>query len=317
MGREAVIDLPDTDESEMRVASALRSLGFTFKARGDRRIFTRGASAYAWSLLTHGSILVILAFSILGSAAGFIATQRVYVGDSITTAFDWKAGADRALPFEVRADDFTLMPNPVGVRLGVLHVATQRRGKAITTHEGSTFAVPGVRGRVRLESFDVERKDFLATWTAADGSRVEFGKDQEIGDTGISLVPVAFATWPERQAVAGVTLVSGDAVELPAEISVNHPMVTDGVRIYLTDYGKDRFGLPYVGFQFVRDPGQAGVWAGCILFLVCLPGTVWLRHSCAVIVRDEGRLKVHVSSRGNRDEIIEKLREKMFSGTGR
>jgi hypothetical protein len=93
-------------------------------------------------------------------------------------------------------------------------------------------------------------------------------------------------------------------------------MVTQGIRVYLTDYGRDRFGLPYVGFQFVKDPGQAGVWVGSVLFLLCVSGAVLLRHSCAVMVRDEGRLRVHISSRENRDEIVGQFREKLAKSLG-
>ena len=314
LGREAVLELPDSETSLKKADITLRSCGFNPKGKGVHEVYSRGSSGYLYTLLTHGSILIIMASSIFGSTAGYVATKRLHVGESITTAFNWKAGGEKPLPFELRAEDFTLLPNPIGVRLGVLELKTGKRGKLLTTHEGSTFTVPGIKERIRLESFDIERKDFLASWTASDGSRVEFGKDQEIADTGLSLTLVAFAAWPERQAVAGVTLVYGDGDERPGDISVNHPMVIDGLRIYLTDYGQDKFGFPYVGFQFVKDPGQIGVWAGCVLFLVCLPGTFFLRHSCAVIVREEGRLRVHVSSRDNRDAVVRELMKELEPG---
>jgi cytochrome c biogenesis protein len=307
MGREAVLDLSDSDESDIQVVTALQSLGFRPKRKNGDRVYSRGASAYLFTLLTHGSILIIMAFSIFGSTAGFVATQRVFVGDSISTAFNWKVGGDKPLPFELRVDDFALLPNPVGVRLGVLELATQQKGKVIITHEGGTFEVPGVKGRMKLESFDIDRKNFLATWTDADGSPIEIRRDQEIGNTGFSLVPVAFATWPERQVLASVTLAHKDTGDRSGEISINHPMVSDGIRIYLTDYGQDQFESPYVGFQFVRDPGQAGVWTGCVLFLICVTGAVFVRHSCVVLVREEGRLRVHVYSRESREKIIGQL----------
>ncbi|MDF1525522.1 MAG: cytochrome c biogenesis protein ResB [bacterium] len=312
MGREAVLDLPDSDESEIRTVTALHSLGFRSRRKSGGRIFSRGGWSYLFTLMTHGSILIIMAFSIFGSAAGFVATQRVFVGDSISTAFNWKVGGDKPLPFELRADDFNLQPNPVGVRLGVLELATQKKGMVIVTHEGGTFKVPGVRGRMRLENFDTDRKDFLATWTHADGSRTEIRRDQEIGNSGFSLVPVSYATWPERQVLARVTLSYRNASDRSGEISINHPMVSDGIRIYLTDYGQDKFGLSYVGFQFVKDPGQAGVWAGCVLFLICVTGAFFVRHSCAVVVREGGHLRVHVSSRENRDEIVKHLQDNVI-----
>ena len=309
LGREAAIDLSDTRETAERVVSALESLGFRGGRKGEPRVFSKGAWGYLFTLMTHGSILIIMASSLAGSAAGFIATQRIYVGDSTQTAYNWKDGADRSLPFAVRVEDFAILPNPVGVRLGVLEVASGRKGKLITTHEGGAFRVPGLDGRFQLVSFNIEEKDFSATWTRADGSTISIGSGEEIGSSGLSLLPVAFATWPERQVTARVTVVSRSAGERSDEISINHPMVTEGIRIYLTDYGQDRFGLPYVGVQFVRDPGQVGVWVGCVLFLVCVTGAVFLRHSCAVLVREGGRLRVHISSRENRDEIVRQLRE--------
>jgi hypothetical protein len=179
---------------------------------------------------------------------------------------------------------------------------------------GGTFKVPGIEGPIILEGLDIDREDFQASWTEADGSVFRFTKDQEIARSGISLSLIAFATWPERQAVASVTIRSGRAGDHSGEISVNHPMIVDGIRIYLTDYGRDKFGFPYVGFQFVGDPGQAGVWIGCVLFLVCLPGVFFIHHSCAVISREEGRLKVYISSRGNRDEVVRQLKEKLDPG---
>ena len=309
LGREAALELSDTEETTEKVVSALESLGFRGGRKGNPQVFSRGAWGYLFTLMTHGSILIIMASSLAGSAAGFIATQRIYVGDSTKTAYNWKEGADRPLPFEVRVNDFAVLPNPVGVRLGVLEVASGRKGKLITTHEGGTFRVPGLTGRFQLVSFNVEEKDFSVSWTRADGSTITIGSGEEIASSGLSLQLVAFATWPERQVTTQVTVVSQIAGESSGEISVNHPMVTEGIRIYLTDYGQDRFELPYVGFQFVRDPGQAGVWIGSVLFLVCVTGAVFLRHSCAVLVREGGRLRVHISSRENREEIVRQLRE--------
>ncbi len=309
LGREAALELSDTEETTEKVVSALESLGFRGGRKGNPQVFSRGAWGYLFTLMTHGSILIIMASSLAGSAAGFIATQRIYVGDSTKTAYNWKEGADRPLPFEVRVNDFAVLPNPVGVRLGVLEVASGRKGKLITTHEGGTFRVPGLTGRFQLVSFNVEEKDFSVSWTRADGSTITVGSGEEIASSGLSLQLVAFATWPERQVTTQVTVVSQIAGESSGEISVNHPMVTEGIRIYLTDYGQDRFELPYVGFQFVRDPGQAGVWIGSVLFLVCVTGAVLLRHSCAVLIREGGRLRVHISSRENREEIVRQLRE--------
>jgi cytochrome c biogenesis protein ResB len=95
-----------------------------------------------------------------------------------------------------------------------------------------------------------------------------------------------------------------DGVELlTGEISINHPITRDGVRIYLTDYGKDQFGLPYVGFQFVKDPGETGVWIGSILFLIGATGAVFTRHSCTVVKREDDRILLYLSSREDRERM--------------
>ena len=316
MGREAAFHLPGSKDSESKAVQTLRSAGFRPGRWGGGRVYSKGASSYLFTLLTHGSILLIMAFSLFGSAGGFIATQRVYVGDHTATAFNWKSKGNRPLPFQLHADDLVLLPNPVGVQLGVLDVASQRKGRVITTHEGGTFEVAGIRGLMKLESFDIDRREFRVSWNRADGSRVEIRRDQEIGNSGFSLVPLAYATWPERQVLARVTLVYEDADDRSGDISVNHPMVSDGIRIFLTDYGKDKFGFPYVGFQFVSDPGQAGFWIGCTLFLVGLTGAASLRHSCVVLAREGENLGVFVSSRGKREEIISHLREELVPCAG-
>ena len=316
MGMEAVLHLPGSEESESRAVPALRSAGFRPGRWGGGRVYSKGASSYLFTLLTHGSILLIMAFSLFGSAAGFVATQRVHVGNHTATAFNWKTKGNSPLPFELHADDLALLPNLISVQLGVQDLDSQRKVRVITTHEGGTFKVAGIRGLMKLESFDIDRKDFQVSWNRTDGSRVEVRRDQEIGGSGLSLVPLAYATWPERQVLARVTLAYEDAGDRSGDISVNHPMVSDGIRIYLTDYGEDKFGFPYVGFQFVSDPGQTGLWIGCTLFLVGLTGAAFVRHSCVVLAREGPNLGVYVSSRGKREEIISRLREELAPCAG-
>jgi cytochrome c biogenesis protein ResB len=301
LGRKPILQFPDDESSSNRLFDALAGVGFR-EGRTDRgRLFNRRAISYLFILITHASLLMIMSASFIGSTAGFIFTQRIYVGDTADTAFNWKIMSEVPLPFQVRSNDLVIVPNPVGVRLGVLDVGTGEKGELITTHEGDSFTVPGLPGQVTLDSFDTEAKQFSARWTGAPGST--FGGSEEIGRSGLALVPVAFATWPERQVLAPTTLLKNGVELLTGEISVNHPLNRDGVRIYLTDYGKDQFGLPYVGFQFVNDPGEMGVWIGCILFLIGAPGAVFTRHSCVVVTREDDRIQVYLSSREDREKI--------------
>ena len=307
LGRKPILQFPDDESSSNRLFDALAGLGFR-EGRTDRgRLFNRRTASYLFILTTHASLLMIMAASFIGSTAGFILTQRIYVGDTADTAFNWKIMSEVPLPFQVRSNDLVIVPNPVGVRLGVLNTSTQEKGDLITTHEGDSFTIAGLPGRVTLDSFDTEAKQFVARWTEAPGAT--FGGSEEIGRSGMALVPVAFATWPERQVLAPTTLLQNGVEFLTGEISVNHPIKQDGVRIYLTDYGKDQFGLPYVGFQFVNDPGEMGVWIGCILFLIGATGAVFTRHSCVVVIREDGRNLVHLSSREDRERIAALIEE--------
>ncbi|MDF1535363.1 MAG: cytochrome c biogenesis protein ResB [bacterium] len=312
LGRASVLDLPDGDRSEHRLIAVLRSHGFRESGHDPDRLFHRWAVSYLFILFTHVSLLIVMIASVAGSALGFVMTQRIYVGDTAGTAFSWKVMDEVPLPFEVRVDDLVVVPNVVGVRLGVLKIDTGEKGKLITTHEGASFTVPGLAGRVTLDRFHTEEKGFTARWSGAGGTT--FGAGEQIGQSGLALVPVAYATWPERQVLAPAALLVDGLEVASGEISINHPMTRDGVRIYLTDYGKDRFGLPYVGFQFVRDPGEMGVWIGSVLFLLGATGAVFTRHSCAVVIREGGRLRVHLSSRGDRDKIIGQLLKALDEG---
>jgi cytochrome c biogenesis protein len=310
--RGAVVDSPYTERSDKAVDAVLRSMGFKIRARGGARVYSRGAAGLLFTFMIHGSIVVIMIFSVFGSVSGFVATKRVYVGDSIETAYDWKARDDRPLPFKLRSDDLALIPNPAALRFGVLDPDTRHHIKVITTHVGGTFKVPGVKGRITVRKFDAEGKEFSASWTSPEGKLIEFGKDQEIGNTGLFLDLLAFATWPERQVHASVSVIYPGADIRSSVISINHPMVEHGIRIFLTDYGRDKFGFPYMGFQFVSDPGQAGVWTGCILFLAGLTGAVYLRPSFVVLEQDGEKLRIYVNSEDRRETIIGQLREKLI-----
>jgi cytochrome c biogenesis protein len=306
--REPVLVLDAGDESMNRIAGSLKALGFREKRGGDHRIFSKGTVGYAMTLLSHGSILIIIISSFTGSIFGFVATKRIHVGDVSSTAYNWKTRDDMKLPFEIHPGDLIFLPNPVSVRLGVRDLKSGERAGTINSYEGGTFKVPGLRGSVTLERFDVSRKQFKAWWIAPDGTRTEFGSGSAIGDSGIALVLLAYATWPERQVLVKTELrVNGELIKA-GEISVNHPMSHDGMIIYLTDYGKNQYGFPYAGFQFVRDPGKAGVWVGCIMFILCVTAALFVRHSCVVIVEEEGSLSVYLSSRGDRESIVMKLR---------
>ncbi len=293
--KKPVLETDDSSEQRDRIADVLRRMGFKERRRGAVSVFSTGATGYICTVISHLSLLVIIGFSFAGSTMGFVGTQRVYVGQSTETYYNWKERSDKPLPFELYVEDFNITPHPTGVKMGVLEKNTGRKGKEITTHVGGTFRVPGVHGKVTVTSFDTEKKTYKALWQSPGGESVSFGTGDEIGSSGVTLVVTAYAYFPEKAVVATTVLREGSKVLNRGDIAPNQPLNYEGLFIYLTDYGKDRFGFPFVGYQIVRDPGRTGVWTGCILFLISVTGAIFLRYRCAVLRSDSGRLFVHIS----------------------
>jgi len=304
----------DDNEVEEDLVRKILALGYRERKGEPERVFSRGGLGYVCTLGGHLSLLVIVVFSLAGSSLGFIGTQRVFVGGSTETFFNWKTLSDTPLSFTLVAEQFHKIPHPIAMRIGVLEVATGKKEKLITTHVGDTFSVPGLSGEINLFGFDPETKQFQAQWTDANGEQVEIKAEEEIGESGLALVPVAFAVFPEKQAIARTSLIRDEEVLASGDIEVNHPLYYQGLAIFLTDYGIDPYGLPYVGYQIVKDPGQVGVWTGCILFLIFVTGALFIRHRCVVMKKEGGILKVYVSSRGDRDKAVEELVSAVESG---
>ena len=311
--RKPAFETDNSTTTENRLETVLVDQGFRERAGESGRIFSRGGIGHIFTIASHVSILIIMGFSFAGSSLGFIGTQRVFVGQSTDTYYNWKVQRDQPLPFRMAAEDFQILPYPTAVKLGVLKTDSGEKGKELTTHEGRVFSVPGVPGKVKLTSFDIQKKTYEALWLKPDGETVPFGTGDEIGSSGVSLVATAFASFPEKEVFARTVLLDGDEVLLSADIAVNHPLSIQGLDIYLTDYGRDKFGFPFVGYQIVSDPGKPGVWTGCILFLLSVTGAIFIRPRCVVIRRQAGRLLVHMSGRGhgmeNEQELVMAFRE--------
>ncbi|UCF31862.1 MAG: cytochrome c biogenesis protein ResB [bacterium] len=307
--REPVWEGEMEKETESRLVEVFRSRGFRESSRDGARLLSRGGWGYALTLAGHLSILVIMAFSALGSAMGFIGTQRVYVGDAVDTYFNWKTMSDTRLPYLLAAEDLVRIPHPIALRIGVREAASGRKVRLITTHVGDDFSVPGLPGRIEITGFETGEKRLEGFWVDDEGRRTAITPEEEIGTSGLVLVPVAFALYPERQVQARTSLVRDGRVLITEEIAVNHPMRFQGIDIFLTDYGTDPYGIPYVGYQIVRDPGRAGVWAGCVLFLLCITGALFVRHRCVVLVRQGDSVRIHLSTRGMRPAAVEEILE--------
>ena len=312
--RSPVLESRNGKLLEADLIHGVLGLGYTRKKGGSGRIFSRGGFGYVCTIGSHLSLLVIVVFSLAGSTLGFVGTQRVFVGDFTETFFNWKTLTDTPLPFTLNAEQFHTVPHPIALKIGIMEMDTGKKGKLITTHVGDDFGLPGISGKVKVLGFDTGTKELRALWTDAGGKQVEIGAEEQIGETGVGLVPVAFAQFPEKQAIARTNLVRDGSVIVSADVEVNHPLRYQGLAIFLTDYGIDPYGLPYVGYQIVKDPGQWGVWIGSVLFLIFVTGALFIRHRCVVITGEDGDLKVYLSSRGDRERAVEELLDAVESG---
>ena len=98
--REPVLVLDAAGENLDRIKELVKSLGLRERS-GNGYLYSRGAVGYVMTLLTHGSLVIIMVSSLFGSIFGVIATQRIHIGGGSSTAFNWKTGQDMRLPFEV------------------------------------------------------------------------------------------------------------------------------------------------------------------------------------------------------------------------
>ncbi|GBE15327.1 MAG TPA: hypothetical protein ENH32_06750 [Proteobacteria bacterium] len=306
--RRPLLRIPGGRDREQSLVSDLTAAGYRRRGGTDGKVFSRGAAGYVFTIAGHLSLLVIMASAMIGSYMGFIGTQRVPVGDFTDTYFNWKIMADAPLPFRLSVIDFKKVPNPVALKIGVRETKTGRKGKVITTHVSGDLKVPGLDGRVRILSFDVEKKILKAMWVKGNGDRIPVRGGEEVGDSGLALVPVAFAAFPEKQASAQTAISRDGSVLVTADIEVNHPLRFEGLSFYMTDYGTDPFGHPYVGYQIVKDPARIGVWAGCVFFLFFMTASLFVKHRCVVLVGDGEFTAVHLSSRGDRERAVDELK---------
>jgi cytochrome c biogenesis protein len=105
-----------------------------------------------------------------------------------------------------------------------------------------------------------------------------------------------------------LTVLEDGQVMRREEIEVNKPMVYRGLRFFQSSYGPD-----YTGLAVAYEPGQWGVWGGCVLMAIGLSMAFYFVHVryWAVPVRDDkGRLTlwVAVSPGKNREEFGEQFR---------
>ena len=85
----------------------------------------------------HLSILVVLAAAATESLFGFVGTKNIAVGLSESMVFDWRAGRDVPLGFEVVVEELRMTYFPALAKIGVSETSTGRRLDLLTVREGA------------------------------------------------------------------------------------------------------------------------------------------------------------------------------------
>ncbi len=257
---------------------ALRSRGFRIENEVPLRARLR-PWAFLGFPLTHMAVPVITAGALAGSLTGFVGTQNVHVGAELTSFYNWSARKQDTLPFRLRVEDFKLIHYPLKLRLRI--VAPGGAPVEVEAREGQRVRVAGTPYAVRLGRFDPGTQDLTFWVEGPGGTDGPFSRDTR-KQSPVDVAPLAYRDPEVRRAEARVAVL--DPAGRPVRrttVAVNEPLVYGGFRIFLTAWGRDPYGFPFVGFQIVRDPAQPVVWAGTNMLvaglaLMFVPGArVW------------------------------------------
>lgn len=278
--------LLDTYRSPVFVG-LLALLGLNLLAcSGTRFVRSRAASrraAVTWlDLLMHLSILVVLAGGAAKALWSSTVTSNVHVGDAIAEAYDWRRGADVPLGFAVAVGERRTEYYPAGVKVGVRAAASGEKLALLELGERAPARVPGHDLSLELTGF-AEAPPRFRLAAARAGVVEEFELEKGAGGvTEVTRGPYVFtlvAFRHEIKAVRGlVRLLAGDRVVAEGWLGSNERLEHDGTSVFLTAWGTDEQGRPFIGLQFVRDPGSPVFWAGCVLLAATLPAYLFIRH---------------------------------------
>ncbi len=232
--------------------------------------------------LVHLALPLILAGGLWGSLAGFVGTRTAHVGDVVDRFVDWSTKADRPLGFQVSVDDFQLLYYPIRLKLRV--AVPGGAPVELDAREGGEVSVPDSPYRVAVGRFDPRTED-LVFWVSGPAGRLgPFSRDNRAGSP-VDVRPAAFRDPEIRRAEVRVSVLDGAGAPVRrAVVAVNEPLVHGGVRVFLTAWGRDAYGFPWVGFQVVREPGQWLVWLGACalsagLFVLLFGHGAWVREA--------------------------------------
>jgi len=245
-----------------------------------------GSTRRRWTVLLDAGMHISLLFVISGAATkalyGFVGTKNMYVGVAEDKIFDWRAGGDVPLGLEVLVEGLGKFYFPTLAKIGVVETATARPVELITVKEGARTDLAGgslaVQSLTYLESGSAIELVVLEGGRAARYQFSVVSQKQEKVYTGRYTLTLVAWRRDLREVVGKVAIRERGRTVLEEQLRVNGRMSYRGWNVFLTGWGRDEFGNDFAGIQMTREPGSILFWAGAVLFSVCLPAFVLLRH---------------------------------------
>lgn len=256
------------------IVAGLQRQGFLVQEEDGRILAQRHLPGRWGSTIVHLSCLLIMVGA-LSSSLGFVGTMNLYNGDKTASYFDWRSQSDRPLGFEFRLDHFEPVYYPIELQFVALDLTTGQELATLTTREGETVLLPGGFSAKVLRYYFFEEdlvlnlyrgEQDLGIYHALGGKR----SAEQNPPLPMLLKPLAYRDPLLKQLRSEVTILKKGKVVRRGVISVNDPLIFEGVAIYQTVYDRDKFGFWSAGFQLSRDPGEPLVWIGCITIILGL-----------------------------------------------
>ncbi|MDO9079855.1 MAG: cytochrome c biogenesis protein ResB [Desulfuromonadales bacterium] len=256
------------------ITEGLRRQGYLVKEEGGRLLAQRHLAGRWGSTIVHLSCLLIMAGA-LSSALGFVGTIHLYNGDKTASYFDWSTQSDRPMGFEFRLDDFEPEYYPIELQFVALDPATGQELATLTTREGESVTLPGGFSAKVVRYYFFEEDLVLNLYQGGQDLGIYHalgGKNTAESNPSLPMIlkPLAYRDPIVKQLRSEVSILKGGEVVRRGVITVNDPLVYEGVAFYQTAYNRDKFGYWSAGFQLGRDPGEPLVWIGCITIVLGL-----------------------------------------------
>ncbi|MFB3915353.1 MAG: cytochrome c biogenesis protein ResB [Terriglobales bacterium] len=292
--------------------------------------------------VVHSSLLLIMLGGIVDGIWGYKGYVNLIPGQPAVKTVELRDGKTKALPFELGCEDagqenytgqFAMMPKRWWSKLVVSQNGKEVERKEIAVNDPlvrngirfyqSGYGASGNMRRARLGVVDLAnpstpRESFElnlgSTVALADGSRitlVKFLPDsyamdgaiyQRSKNLGNAAAEIQLATKDGK--VQQGWLVRTQS--MPQEVVLVGPYNGTGELLSGVPYqlvaSVDM--LPFTGLQVSYEPGQWGVWAGCVLMALGLVMAFWVLHQrywAVPVINKEGRLVLWVGAAANKN----------------